>query len=272
MLLTKHQTAAGPRWAFSEHYLPVGFTLDFLLELPQDKLKEVLSTLSGTTQVQDAPLLPPIEPTQEVWASGVTYLRSRNARKAESETADVYDKVYEAKRPELFFKALGWRVVGDGKPIRIRRDSRWNVPEPELVLVLNRYLEPIGFCVGNDMSSRDIEGANPLYLPQAKVYNGSCALGPGIRLLEGVTLDDLPISIKIVRQEEVVFNDTTSTSQIKRSFEELAQYLGYELDFPRGVFLMTGTGLVPPETFSLKIGDVVAITVGELQLRNPVAL
>lgn len=221
--------------------------------------------------MQAAPLLPPIEPTQEVWASGVTYLRSRNARKAESETADVYDKVYVAERPELFFKALGWRVVGDGEPIRIRQDSRWNAPEPELVLVLNRHLQPVGFCVGNDMSSRDIEGANPLYLPQAKVYNGSCALGSGIQLLEEVALDNLAISMKIVRQKEVVFEDTTSTSQMKRSFEELTQYLGCELDFPHGVFLMTGTGLVPPETFSLEVGDIVTVTVGELQLRNPVA-
>lgn len=273
MLLSKRRTATSARWVLGEGYLPKSVTLELLLELPRQKLVEVVqSLLAGDTEVQDAPLLPPIEPTQEVWASGVTYQRSRNARKAESATADVYDKVYEAERPELFFKALGWRVVGDGSPIRIRRDSRWNVPEPELVLVLNRHLELIGFCAGNDVSSRAIEGENPLYLPQAKVYNGSCALGPGIQLLEGAEPSDLAISLTIVRREEVVFEDTTSTSQMKRSFEELVQYLGCELSFPHGVFLMTGTGLVPPDDFSLEVGDVVTVTVGELRLENPVAL
>ena len=272
MLLSKHQTATGARWALGGSYLPERVTLELLLELSQGDMKEVLRALSSAdVQVPDAPILAPIEPTQEVWASGVTYLRSRDARKEESATADVYDKVYEAERPELFFKALGWRAVGDGAPIRIRRDSRWNVPEPELVLVLNRYLDVIGFCAGNDVSSRDIEGENPLYLPQAKVYNGSCALGPGIRLLEGEP-SDLPISLTIIRQGKTIFEDAISTSQMKRSFEELTRYLGCELNFPHGVFLMTGTGLVPPDDFSLEEGDAVTVTVGELRLNNTVAL
>ena len=271
MLLTKHHTATGARWALDGDYLPESITLEFLLELPKKDIMKVLHALPKVKVQEDAPKLPPTEPNQEVWASGVTYLRSRDARKEESTVADVYDKVYEAERPELFFKALGWRAVGDGAPIRIRRDSFWNVPEPEVVLVLNRYLDVIGFCAGNDVSSRDIEGENPLYLPQAKIYNGSCALGPGIQLLEDEEPSDLPISLTIIRQGETVFEDATSTSQMKRSFEELTQYLGCELDFPHGVFLMTGTGLVPPDDFSLDEGDVVTVTVGELRLSNPVA-
>jgi 2-dehydro-3-deoxy-D-arabinonate dehydratase len=214
------------------------------------------------------PLLPPIEPDQEVWASGVAYLRSRDARKAESATGDIYEKVYEAERPELFFKALGRRVVGPSDAIRVRRDSRWNVPEPELTLVINCRGEIVGYCAGNDVSSRDIEGANPLYLPQAKVYNGSCALGPGIALAGPDQLRDLAIVLAIERDGQVVFWGETRTSRMKRSFEELAAFLYRELAFPGGAFLMTGTGIVPDETFSLGPGDRVRIQVGELLLEN----
>jgi len=155
-------------------------------------------------------------------------------------------------------------------PIRIRGDSQWNVPEPELTLVINRYLEIVGFCVGNDVSSRDIEGLNPLYLPQAKIYNGSCALGPGILLAEVEQLRDLPIGVEILRAGDVVFQGQTRSSRMKRSLKELVAFLGWELDFPQGVFLMTGTGIVPPDKFTLQPGDVIRITIGSLTLENEV--
>ena len=270
MILTRHQTLGGARWAVNGYWLPESLKLELLLGLPQQAVIKALGELVGKTRVQGEPLLAPIEPQQEVWASGVTYLQSRDARKAESATADVYDRVYEAERPELFFKALGWRVVGDGAPIRIRRDSRWNVPEPELVLVLNAELDIVGFCAGNDVSSRDIEGENPLYLPQAKVYNGSCALGSSIYLSKNAEFDDVTISMTVSRKDAVAFEAATSTAQLKRTLSELAHFLGRELSFPHGVFLMTGTGLVPPDAFSLEPGDVVSLTVGEVRLSNPV--
>ena len=269
MYLTRHRTERGPRWALDGRYLPKGVTLGLLLELPRTDLRGVLDALPKGDEA-DAPLLAPVEPTQEVWAAGVTYLRSRDARKAESDNADVYDKVYDAARPEVFFKALGWRVAGHGEAVRVRRDSRWNAPEPELALVLNARLEPVGYCAGNDVSSRDIEGENPLYLPQAKVYDGACALGPGIQVTDD-GLGNLAISLSISRGGETVFEDATDTSQMKRSFAELAACLGTELSFPQGVFLMTGTSLVPPDTFSLGVGDAVTVTVGAARLTNPVA-
>ena len=181
MYLTRHQTPDGPRWALDDRFLPPGFTLDLLLQLPKAALPDFLRAFPAGGPASGK-LLPPLEPLHEVWASGVTYLRSREAREAESAVKDVYARVYEAARPELFWKAIGWRVAGHQMPIRVRDDSRWNVPEPELVLVVNASGEIVGFSVGNDVSSRDMEGENPLYLPQAKVYDGSCALGPGIRL------------------------------------------------------------------------------------------
>jgi 2-dehydro-3-deoxy-D-arabinonate dehydratase len=168
MVLTRHETEQGPRWAVDGQFLTQGVDLSYLLALPKDAM---LSLLKGplADELAQGPLLPPIDPMHEVWAGGVTYLRSRQARQAESGVGDVYARVYDAARPELFFKAIGWRVVGHAMPIRIRSDSRWNVPEPEMTLVVNRLREIVGFCVGNDVSSRDIEGENPLYLPQAKV-------------------------------------------------------------------------------------------------------
>jgi 2-dehydro-3-deoxy-D-arabinonate dehydratase len=214
--------------------------------------------------------LAPIERTQEVWASGVTYLRSRDAREAESETGDIYTRVYVAERPELFMKATGWRVRGPQDAIRVRPDSTWSVPEPELTLLINRYGEIVGYTAGNDVSSRSIEGANPLYLPQAKVYNGSCALGPGIQLATADEMRELPITLEIRRGAELVFSGDTNTSQMKRSFEDLAGYLVRELEFPQGVLLMTGTGIVPPDDFSLQPGDTVKVGVGALLLENRV--
>lgn len=271
MLLTRHHTVAGPRWAVGARFLPSAITLSGLLALPASRLVRAIAALA-TDEPAVGALLPPIEPDQEVWASGVTYLRSRDARKAESATGDIYEKVYEAQRPELFFKAAGWRVVGPDAAIRVRTDSRWNVPEPELTLVINCRGEIVGYTAGNDVSSRDIEGENPLYLPQAKVYNGSCALGPGILLAAADELGDVPIGLKIARGGATVFAGETRTARMKRGFQELAAYLYKELDFPRGAFLMTGTGIVPQESFSLAAGDRVRVEVGGLALENDVLL
>jgi 2-dehydro-3-deoxy-D-arabinonate dehydratase len=269
LYLSRHETPDGPRWALDRRYLPQRFDLRQLLELPQARIGGFLSAIPLTTAA-DGRLLPPIEPTHEVWAAGVTYLRSREAREAESTVRDVYARVYEAERPELFYKSVGWRVVGHEMPIRVRDDSRWNVPEPELVLVVNALGEIVGFCAGNDVSSRDIEGENPMYLPQAKVYDGSCALGPGIVLGAVERLKDLPVQLEVRRAGHAVFEGETHTSRIKRSFEELARYLCRELSFPHGAFLMTGTGIVPPHDFSLDRGDVVRVAIGSLALENEV--
>src|SRR5450432_261442 len=269
MYLTRHQTTNGPRWAVDGLFLPARFELGLLLQLPRQALSGFLGAIPRSEPANGS-LLAPVEPTHEIWAAGVTYLRSREAREAESTVKDVYARVYEAARPEIFFKAVGGRVVGHQMPIRIRRDSRWNVPEPELTLVVNAGGEIVGYCAGNDVSSRDIEGENPLYLPQAKVYEGSCALGPGISLQPVDTFRDLPIDIAILREGRAVFEGATRTGQIKRPLEELVEFLGRELDFPRGVFLMTGTGIVPPQDFSMKRGDRVRITIGQLTLANDV--
>ncbi|MDQ3248686.1 MAG: fumarylacetoacetate hydrolase family protein [Chloroflexota bacterium] len=270
MLLTRHQTPAGPRWALDGHFLPRGLTLSALLSLPQSSLVSLLQSLSPT-EAATGELLSPVEPAQEVWGSGVTYLRSREARKAESTIADVYQRVYEAERPELFFKSAGWRVVGHDGAVRIRQDTRWNVPEPELTLVVNAHQEIVGYSVGNDMSSRNIEGENPLYLPQAKTYNGSCAVGPGIQIAAADAMIDLTIQLQISRGGEVAFTGETSTSNMKRPLAELVSYLCRELDFPHGAFLMTGTGIVPPDNFTLQAGDTIRIMIGELTLENQVA-
>jgi len=267
--LTRHATADGPRWALDGRYLPAGFSLAAWLALPAPAAQAALHD-AATGEAADGPLLAPIEDAQEAWASGVTYLSSRMAREAESQSADVYARVYDAPRPELFFKAAGWRGRGPGQPIRIRADSAWNVPEPELVLVLDASGTIVGHATGNDVSSRSIEGENPLYLPQAKIYDGACALGPGIRLCEPAELRDLPVALEIVRDGASAFAGRTRTSQIKRALEELAGYLFRELSFPHGAFLFTGTGIVPGEDFSLRSGDVVRIDIGGLVLENPV--
>jgi len=205
-------------------------------------------------------LLLPIEPP-EVWCAGVTYERSRDARVEESAAKDVYALVYDAERPELFLKdAACRRTVGPGRPIGVRADSAWNVPEPEIALVLGEGGEIVGVTIGNDVSSRDIDGANPLYLPQAKVYTGSCVLGPCIVPAADV---DGPFDIRLVieRDGAVVFEGTTSTAKMRRTFPELAAWLSRGLDLPSGAVLMTGTGLVPDEPFTLLAGDTVSITV-----------
>ena len=267
--LTRHESTDGPRWALDGRRLADDFTLSGLLRLPASDMPRFLRAMTGNGAPPGA-LLAPIESDGEVWAAGVTYLRSREAREAESAVKDVYSRVYDAERPELFCKAQGWRVAGHGMPIRIRRDSRWNVPEPELTLVINARGEIVGFCAGNDVSSRDIEGENPLYLPQAKIYDGSCALGPGISLCEAGMLRDVSIDLAVLRAGRSIFAGATRTSQIKRPLQELVDFLRKELSFPGGVFLMTGTGVVPPDDFSLEPGDRVRITIGELTLENPV--
>jgi 2-dehydro-3-deoxy-D-arabinonate dehydratase len=200
----------------------------------------------------------------EVWAAGVTYWRSRTARIEESRDAgggSFYDRVYEAERPELFFKAPAWRVIWPGAFIRVRQDSRWSVPEPELAACFNNRGELIGFTIGNDVSARDIEGENPLYLPQAKIYDGSCALGPALY----VTPDPLPpettIGLVIRRGDDVAFEGSTTLAQLRRTPAELGAFLFRETSFPAGCVLLTGTGIVPPDDFTLASGDQVAITV-----------
>ena len=202
--------------------------------------------------------------SQEVWAAGVTYYRSRTARMAESHDAgadNFYDRVYTADRPELFFKATAHRVSGPGQPVRIRRDSRWNVPEPELALVITRQGKIVGYTIGNDMSSRDIEGENPLYLPQAKVYDRSCALGPCILVAEKAPAAETEIQLEIVRGRESVFVGTTTLAQLKRTPESLVEFLYRDNSFPQGCFLLTGTGIVPPDNFTLQPGDEIRITI-----------
>lgn len=220
----------------------------------------------------DVTLLTPVE-RQEVWAAGVTYLRSKKARMDESDfSASAYDRVYDAARPELFFKALPEKVVSPGEPVGIRRDARWNVPEPELALVINSKGRIAGYTIGNDMSSRDIEGENTLYLPQAKVYGRSCAVGPAIVVSSTETeARTWGISLRITRASRIVFQGETSVGQIKRSFSDLVEYLCRSQTFPNGVVLLTGTGVVPPDDFSLQVGDEVAITItGIGELRNTV--
>lgn len=251
-------------------------SLSQLLAMPLDEIKARCSNAVdgagatgraddvGTLDDTDAvDLLAPIDGLTEVWASGVTYLWSREARAAESAGfASAYQQVYDAARPELFFKSLAWRVSGPGASISVRADSTIDVPEPELALVVNAHREVVGYCVCNDVSSRSIEGENPLYLPQAKVYLGSCALGPMIRpAWEIADPYQLAISARIVRDGETVWHGDANTSQLNRRFDDLLEYLFRADDFPAGVVLSTGTCLVPALPFSLEVGDVVRIEI-----------
>ncbi|MBP86848.1 MAG: 2-hydroxyhepta-2,4-diene-1,7-dioate isomerase [Planctomycetaceae bacterium] len=232
-------------------------------ELAEPKIKLAFS---------DITLLPPID-EQEVWAAGVTYKRSKTARMEESEAAaSCYDRVYESSRPELFMKATPHRVSGHGQPLRIREDAKWNVPEPELTLVMNTKKQLVGFTVGNDMSSRDIEGDNPLYLPQAKVYSQCAGVGPWITLASAMPpREEIGITLVIRRGGEIVFEGDTGVDQMARTFEDLIGWLGRDNSFPNGVYLMTGTGVVPDSDFTLQPGDVVDITIDGIgTLSNPV--
>jgi len=283
MHIFRFRNSAGPRLGLlleGEHFDLTAASPEFSDVATWLSLTDpVAAILDANSRVRNFPLSHPVTLTapidrQEVWASGVTYLRSKVARMEESESqagGDFYDRVYNAERPELFFKAMPERVVAPGNPIRIRQDSSWNVPEPELTLVLSTSGAIVGRTIGNDVSSRSIEGENPLYLPQAKVYEGSCALGPMIAVSDG-TQDGQTIQMTITRDGSAVFSGQTSTTQMRRTQEELASYLFRELTFRTGAFLLTGTGIVPPDDFTLRSGDLVSITIeGIGTLENPVA-
>ncbi len=233
---------------------------------------EFLVDRAAALPTGDVVWLPPLE-QQEIWAAGVTYRRSQTARMEESKGgAWCYDQVYAAARPELFFKATAHRVAGHGQPVRIRNDSKWSVPEPELGLVLNSRLRLVGYTAGNDMSARDIEGENPLYLPQAKVYDACCAIGPCITLRRAMPdADEAAIQMTVRRDGAVAFEGRTSVDRMARTFDDLIGWLARDNRFPGGAILLTGTGVVPPDDFALKSGDLVEITIAGIgTLSNPV--
>lgn len=239
---------------------------------PAGTVEFLVDTSAKPLPLSDVKLLAPID-QQEIWAAGVTYERSKKARMEESDAAaDCYDRVYEADRPELFFKATPHRVSGPGQPIRIRQDSAWNVPEPELGLVLNSRLDLVGFTIGNDVSSREIEGENPLYLPQAKLYDECCGLGPCITLAAGMPEPlDIVIQLEVVRGADVVFRDSTTVASMVRSYDDLIGWLARDNSFPHGAVLLTGTGIIPADDFTLQPQDIVEIGItGIGTLANPV--
>ena len=227
-------------------------------------LRGIVEVETAVSAAPDLSRLRPTIGTQEVWAAGVTYFRSRTARMEEAKSAgggDFYDRVYEAPRPELFFKATPHRVRGHGEQVRIRQDARWNVPEPELTLVVTSRGTIVGYTIGNDMSSRDIEGENPLYLPQAKVYDGSCALGPAVLVTSAPLPPTTEIRLTIRRAGQTAFEGATTLASMKRRPEELVEYLYRDNSFPNGCLLLTGTGVVPPDDFTLAHGDEVTIAI-----------
>lgn len=235
--------------------------------LHREVLNDIQSITADSLLAHDLEQLCAPIVNQEIWASGVTYMRSKDARMEESKDAgggDFYARVYSAKRPELFFKSSAYRAVGPGGTVRIRKDSEWNVPEPELVLFICSAGTIEGYMIGNDMSSRDIEGENPLYLPQAKSYDGAAAVGPCLYVPATPISPDTEIQIEIWRGDVKVFVDAILISRMKRTHQELAHYLFMEMSFPAGAYLMTGTGIVPPDSFTLNYGDVIHITIGNI--------
>jgi 2-dehydro-3-deoxy-D-arabinonate dehydratase len=271
MRLCKYATLADPRPRVGE-YLddrvrpigPPGATLSDLLNAaePMRTALDWAANPGPAVPIADVSLFAPID-AQEVWGAGVTYERSKVARQEESESGgSFYDLVYTADRPELFFKATPSRVVGPGAAIRVRRDTKWCVPEPELALVISPGLRLVGFTVGDDVSARDIEGENPLYLPQAKVYDACCALGPCITLAEAMPpIREVSIRLEIDRDGRTIVSGATSLSRMARKLEDLIDWLGRDNLFPTGVVLLTGTGIVPPDEFSLSAGDSVRIAI-----------
>ncbi|MEV8373972.1 fumarylacetoacetate hydrolase family protein [Kribbella sp. NPDC056861] len=249
-------------------------TMAELLRLTADDLREATSRLGDGVPVADVQLLPPLDGRGEVWCAGVTYERSRGARMEESTEQSVYDRVYSAPRPELFPKSPAWRLVTDGEQIGIRTDSGHDVPEPELAIVASSRGEIVGFTICNDVSSRSIEGENPLYIPQAKVFAGGCALATGIRpAWEVADPKNLTIDLAISRDGAEVFTGTTSTKQLVRELQDLIDTLFVANEFPDGVILATGTGIVPELDFTLRAGDQVAISISEVgTLTNTVAV
>jgi len=278
-MIRLYNTVAGPVFDVAGKLRPVRASWSELImsdHLP-GTIREVRAMTgpgSDPALIKEVNLLAPIS-TQEVWAAGVTYLRSKVARMEESKDAgggSFYNKVYEAPRPELFFKASPHRVVGPGQKVRIRHDSQWNVPEPELALLVNPQGLILGFTIGNDMSSRDIEGENPLYLPQAKVYDGCCALGPCLLLASQPLPKETDIAMEVIRSGEIVFSGKTTLARMKRGLQELVDWLFRDNSFPSGVFLLTGTGIVPPDDFTLQSGDDIRIAMPKIGiLHNTVA-
>jgi 2-dehydro-3-deoxy-D-arabinonate dehydratase len=271
-----YRTSSGVFVEENEKYFPVAEADWDDLISSSDLYARVRAAIgkAAASSFDPASVLAPVV-SQEVWAAGVTYYRSRNARIDESKDAgggSFYDRVYAAERPELFFKATGRRVMGPGAAVRIRSDAKWSVPEPELTLLMNPAGEIVGYTIGNDMSSRDIEGENPLYLPQAKVYDGSCALGPCV-LLSTEPLDKTTtIRLEIARQGKTIFTGSTTLAELKREPKELAKFLFRDNTFPQGVFLMTGTGVVPGNDFTLAHGDAIRIGIDGIgTLENHVA-
>jgi len=261
--VTVYRTAAGLVAQRGESYFQLPHATFDTLFTQVNPAQWLAEQLSGAAPVaQPASLLSPIE-NQEVWASGVTYLRSRDARIEESKDAGggtFYDRVYAAERPEIFFKATPHRVIAPGGSMRLRSDSKWNVPEPELALAINSHGTVFGYTVANDLSSRDIEGENPLYLPQAKVWSQCCALGPGV-VVGPAPAPSTQIGLTILRNGETAFSGTTSLDQMKRTLPELADWLWRDNSFPAGCFLLTGTGLVPGDEFTLLSGDEIRISI-----------
>ena len=246
-----------------------------LTDLLSMDVKEARSIIDAASTSVKAPshLVAPIDPYQEVWACGVTYLRSKVGRMEESDVPDLYSRVYDAERPEIFYKSVGWRVIPNGEPVGIRRDSGWDVPEAEVVLVVNSHQEIFGYTIGNDMSSRSIEGENTLYLPQAKSYDKACTIGsfivPSWEIAEAV----FPYTLTVERNGGEVFAGASSSAQMKRGFAELVDWFFRTLPMPHGAMLFTGTGIVPDAEFTLHEGDLVKIDGGVLgQLNNPVVL
>ena len=278
-MIRLYNTVAGPVFDANGHLRPVRESWTELLmtdRLPAAirEVRALNKTGADPSLLAEVNLLPPIS-HEEVWAAGVTYQRSKVARMEESKDAgggNFYDKVYEAPRPELFFKATPHRVAGPGQKVRIRHDSAWNVPEPELALVVNPRGLILGFTIGNDMSSRDIEGENPLYLPQAKVYDGCCALGPCVLVSNQPLPRETEIALEIWRRGESVFHGRTSLAQMKRGLQELVDWLFRDNSFPNGAVLLTGTGIVPPDDFTLEGGDDIRISIPPIgTLHNTVA-
>lgn len=272
--LHRLRVGGGSRWAVCQDgaWAEIDHTLADLLALPLDRAREIVDAAAATAG--DAPdgaqILAPID-RQEVWAAGVTYLRSRDGRREESGHGGLYDDVYVSERPELFFKSSPWRVLGSGDAVGIRADSGWDVPEAEVALVLDAAGQVFGYTLGNDMSSRSIEGENPLYLPQAKIYDRSCAIGPGIVPSWAAGSGPFDIGLRVLRDDHEIYAASTSTSAMARGFEDLAGWLYRALSFPAGAVLLTGTGIVPDAGFTVCPGDTVEITCPVLgTLTNPV--
>jgi 2-dehydro-3-deoxy-D-arabinonate dehydratase len=254
------RAGAGSRWAVCQDggWAELDGTLADLLAGPVDRARATVEAARATDGDRPGAPLPPLD-RQEVWAAGVTYLRSRNGRREESGHGSLYDHVYDSDRPEIFFKSSPWRVVGDRDPVGIRADSGWDVPEAEIGLVLNAAGDIFGYTLGNDMSSRSIEGENPLYLPQAKIYDRSCAIGPSIVPSWAAGPGPFEIGLRVLRDGREAYAATASTAAMARSFADLGGWLFRALSFPAGVVLLTGTGMVPDADFTVRPGDTIEI-------------